>query len=570
MVGGDSDSALGGLGESALFTSLHEQLDELASARAQLAQLLGVIVELASDLDLEATLHRIVVAAMKLTSARYGALAVRDPDGSLASFVHAGFDAETIRRIGHLPVGKGVTDVSLVQTHSLRLDDLTTHPAAVGFPEHHPIMHALLSVPIVIRGTLFGNLYLTHDRPSKVFTETDEAVVGALTSAAVVAVENARTVQRLRASLRWIEASRDITSALLSDNAGESRPLRVVVERVCGLADGEQAVIAVPIDADLPTAEVETLTVAAAAGLHAEEVIGQRVPVDRSTIGSVFRSGTAVITESFHFPIPGFTDVGQRSACVVALRAGDETLGVIAVARNEGQPPFDETDLDLVYDWAHRAAVALVVAMGRQSVRERDILADRERIAHELHDHVIQQLFATDLDLQGTITRVRSPEIVARLDRTVDDLQSVIADIRTSIFRLKSRSAHDGHLQQWIEQVVGRFTQNRDIDTVVRVTGSMTAVDDELAEHAEAVIMEAVSNACRHSGASTLTVEVSAADVLSIVATDNGSGIPVDNQRHSGLANMLDRAQQVGGSCQITSPPEGGTRVHWTAPLPGA
>lgn len=567
MVSGDSESAFSGLGRQALIAGMHEQLDELASARGQLEQLLAVIVELGSDLDLEPTLHRIVVAAMKLTSARYGALAVRDPDGTLASFVYAGFDEETVRRIGRLPVGKGVTDVSLVQTNSLRLDDLTTHPAAVGFPEHHPMMYALLSVPIVIRGTLFGNLYLTHEKPSRLFTEADEAVVGALAAAAAVAVDNARTVERLRASLRWIDASRDITTALLSDAVTRPSPLRVVVERVCELAEAEQAILAVPADADLPGDEAETLIVAAAAGLHAAAVIDQQIPVVGSTIGSVLRSDTAVITESFHFPIPGFTDVGQRSAIVVTLRADGDTLGVLAVARNQDQSPFDDTDLELVNDFARRAAIALVVATGRQATRERDILADRERIAHGLHDHVIQQLFAAGLDLQATIARVRSPEVVARLDRTVDDLQNVIGEIRSTIFRLKSRSVLDGDLRQWIDRAVGRLAANRGIVTTVRVDGPLTVVDDELAEHAEAVIMEAVSNACRHSGATRLSVDVRVDDALSIVITDNGRGIPADNQRRSGLANLLDRAQQTGGSCQIDSPPEGGTRVHWRAPL---
>lgn len=567
MVGSDSESVFRGLGRQGLITGIHEQLDELAAARGQLEQLLSVIVELGSDLDLEATLHRIVVAAMKLTAARYGALAVRDPDGTLVSFVHEGFDAETIRRIGRLPIGKGVTDVSLVQTHSLRLDDLTAHPAAVGFPEHHPKMYALLSVPVVIQGTLFGNLYLTHDRPVRLFTESDEAVVTALTSAAALAVDNARTAERLRASVRWINAARDITTALLSDATGPARPLQVIAERVRELADAEQAIVVVPTDPELPNAEVQMLTIAAAAGLHADELIGRRLPVDGSTMGGVFRYGRMLITESFHFPIPGFTDVAQRPAIVVALKSDNEALGALAIARNQDKPMFDEADQELVDDFAHRAAVALVVVGARASVRERDILADRERIAHDLHDHVIQQLFAAGLDLQGTVALTHSPDVIARLDGTIDDLQAVIAEIRTTIFRLKSRSSLRGGFRKRLQDAVTRLTENRDIVTVVQVDGPMQAIGAELAEHAEAVIMEAVSNVCRHSGATRVVVEVSAADALNIVVTDNGHGIPPDSRRGSGLANMVNRSQLVGGGCEVTSPPEGGTRVHWRAPL---
>src|SRR5262249_44329806 len=158
----------------------HEQLDELLAARDQMERLLQVIVEIGSDLDLDATLRRIILAARDLTSAPYGALAIRDPDGMLISFVHEGIDPDTVRRIGPLPVGKGILSVSLLNTPALRLDDLATHPAAVGFPEHHPPMRAFLAVPITIRGAVFGNLYLTHDEPGRLFSESDEVAARAL------------------------------------------------------------------------------------------------------------------------------------------------------------------------------------------------------------------------------------------------------------------------------------------------------------------------------------------------------------------------------------------------------
>jgi signal transduction histidine kinase len=171
------------------------------------------------------------------------------------------------------------------------------------------------------------------------------------------------------------------------------------------------------------------------------------------------------------------------------------------------------------------------------------------------------------MDLQGTVARARSPEVVDRLNRTLDDLQTIIEEIRTTIFQLKSPSESDGSFRHRIQRVVTDLTENRDIVTTVRMHGPTTAIGGELAEHAEAVTAEAVSNAVRHSGASRLTVEVSVADMLTLDIIDNGCGMPVDNPRRSGLANMLRRAEQVGGRCEISTPPEGGTRVHWTAPL---
>lgn len=532
-------------------------------------QLLRVIVEIGAGLDLDATLHRIISAARELTSAPYGALAVRDHDGNLISFTHEGMDAETVRRIGHLPVGKGLLSLSLLDTPALRMDDLTTHPAAAGFPEHHPPMRAFLAVPITIRDTVFGNLYLTHVDAARVFSETDEVAARALAFAAAVAIDNAQVFERERTSVKWMEASREITTALLSRTEPHRRPLQLIAERARALTDAEQAIVLVPDDADAPLEDVETLVVSAAVGLLASDVLGQRVPVRESTSGAVFRSGEPLITEKLSYPIQAFTDVGQRPAILMPLRAHDEVVGVIVVARGADQPPFNASYLDLVSDFATHAAIALVLASAREDARRLTILAERERIAHDLHDHVIQRLFAAGMDLQGTLARARSPEVADRLNRTLDDLQTIIEEIRTTIFELKSPTAAGGDFRHRIQRVVADLTGDRDLVTTVRLDGPMSAVGAELADHAEAVATEAVSNALRHSGASRLTVTISVADMFVLDVIDNGRGIPAGNARRSGLANMARRAEQLGGSCEITTPPEGGTRVHWIAPLLG-
>jgi len=563
----DSGSAFAGLGQRGLVSRMHEQLDELLAARDQMEQLLRVIVEIGAGLDLDETLHRIIGAARRLTSAPYGALAIRDPEGNLLSFVHEGMDADTVARIGHLPVGKGLLSLSLLDTPALRMEDLTSHPAAVGFPEHHPPMRGFLAVPITIRGSVFGNIYLTHVDPKRVFSGSDEVAARALAFAAAVAIDNAQVFERERTAVKWMDASREITTALLSSAEPHRRPLQLIADRARALTDAEQAIVLVPGDPDLPDDEVDTLVVSAAVGVHAAEVVGQRVPVDASTSGAVFRSGKPLITETLRYPIQAFTDVGQRPAILMPLRARDEVVGVIAIARGADQPPFDESYLDLVSDFATHAAIALVLASARDDARRLTILAERERIAHDLHDHVIQRLFAAGMDLQGTLARARSPEVIDRLNRTLDDLQTIIEEIRTTIFQLKSPAARNGDFRHRIQQVVADLTEDRDIVTTVRMHGPMTTVGGELADHAEAVTAEAVSNALRHSGASRLTVEISVADMFSLDIIDNGSGIPAGNSRRSGLANMKRRAEQLGGACEIACPPDGGTRVHWVAPL---
>jgi len=564
----DGNSAFATLGRQAAH-ELHTQLDELLDAGDQMERLLRVIVGLASDLDLDATLHRIVTAAMELTGARYGALGVLGPDGTLCSFLHSGMDDATAQRIGHLPVGKGVLGVLLEEPVPLRLDELTAHPAAVGFPEHHPPMRALLGVPIYIRQNMFGSLYLTEPESRTAFSESDESVVRALAAAAAVAIDNARLFDRERANAKWMEASRAITTALLSEADPVAEPLRLIAERARELTEAEQAIVLVASDAELPTEEVETLVVSTAVGLWADEVLGQEVPVEGSTTGGVFRSRVPLITESFRHPIQAFTDVGQRPAIVMPLRTQQSVLGVLAVARSDHQTPFDATHLELMSDFADHAAVALSLAASRGQARRLSLIADRERIAHDLHDHVIQRLFAAGMDLQGTIARSRSPEVNRRLSATVDDLQATIDEFRTTIFALQSRTTAAGGFRLQIQSAIAELTEDRAIQTMVRISGPLTAIGDQLAEHATPVIIEAVSNAVRHSGAEHLTIEIAVADELTIDITDDGCGIDPTNPRRSGLANLEHRAATVGGSCAISAVTGGGTHVRWVAPLVG-
>jgi signal transduction histidine kinase len=549
------NSAFAQLGQRALVRRMHEQLDELLAAREQMEQLLQIIIDIGSDLDLDVTLHRIVKAAMELTGARYGAFGIYGAAGNLGSFIQQGVDADTARLLGDLPVGE-----------ALRVDDLAAHLQRTGVDHHDSPIRALLGIAISVRGVLFGNLYLGDDRPDRVFSGSDEIAARALAAAAGVAIDNARLFGRERMSARWVNASREITAALLSAQP-ETTPLQLIVNRVLELANAESTILLVPSDPELPTDEVEVLAVAAAAGREAADLIGTQVPVDDSTTGSVFRSETSKITGHFKHPIKGFTDVGDRSVIVVPLRADDVVRGVIAVARGAAQPPFSDDDLELVSDFASHAAIALALATGRERSRELEILADRERIAHDLHDHVIQKLFAAGLDLQGTIARAHSPEIVNRLSHTVDDLQTTIEDIRATIFKLQIPMAPDENFRQRIQNRIAELTQDRDIATTLETSGALTAVTGELADHAEAVVTEAVSNAVRHARAGRLTVRIEVNHRLRLEILDDGRGIPADSHRRSGLANMARRAAQVGGACSVTSPPGGGTLVSWTAPL---
>jgi signal transduction histidine kinase len=566
-LGTEEESALAQLGRHELMDGIRHQLDELTAARDQTEKLLHVVLGINSDLELDATLDRIVDAAMELTGARYGALAVRAEDGRMLSFIHHGMDAETIANIGDLPVGKGLLSIPLDDTPALRLDELCTHPGAAGFPEDHPAMHAFLGVPITVRDNVFGSLYLTHDEIGRTFSESDEVSARVLASAAAAAIDNAQLFDRVRITATWMQASREIATALLSESEPLRRPMQLIAERACELTNAEQAIVLVPTAPSGSAEQAASLVVSTAVGVHADDVLGQHIPIDGSTSGGVFTSGEPMITESFRHPIQAFTDVGQRPAIAVPLADDENVIGVMVVARHQGDPPFDRSYLDLVTDFASHAAIALALAAGRERERELTILADRERIAHDLHDHVIQRLFAAGLDLQGSIARSRSPEVNARLTRTIDDLQATIETIRSTIFELQSPLAASTDFRTRLEKLIADLTEDRGLITAIRFSGPLTAVADIVADNAEAVTAEAISNAVRHSGASRIDISVTVADNFTLEVTDDGGGIPPRNNRASGLANMHRRAEVLGGVCDIGPGTDGGTRVHWTVPL---
>lgn len=428
-----SDSAFTWQGRRDLVSRMHDQLDELVAARDQMEQLVRVIVEIGSDLDLDVTLQRVLKAAMELTGARYAALGIRAADGSLVSFVYAGIDAETARRLGDLPVGDG-----------LRVDDLNSHPATLALTGHEPPMHALLGIPITVRAANFGSLYLADDRPDRVFSNSQEGAVRAMATAAAAAIDNARLFERERESAKWTKASREITTALLSGDP-QTGPLQLIVNRALELAGAEQAILLVPREADLPVDQVDTLVVAATAGRYSSEVIGRQVPMDGSTTGGVARRGQPLITESFQYPIEGFTDVGERSAIVMPLIADDAVLGVIAVARDPHQPAFGNDYLDLVSDFARHAAIALALAAGRehalnQELAEADNVDDALRAAAEELRRLwrARRVLAVTFSTQASSTLETSfgaPQVVsvgepAEWDDLPPDTQQALSSLR--------------------------------------------------------------------------------------------------------------------------------------------
>ena len=550
-----------------LLSEVHVRIEAIvATTRDRMSALLEAVLAVSSGLELDETLRRIVHAAIELVDARYGALGVLDEGGMLSQFVYVGIDDETRARIGPLPTGHGVLGVVIEDSKPLRLTDLSTHPMSVGFPANHPPMRAFLGAPVRVRGEVFGRLYLTEKNGGLDFTEDDEVVLQALAGAAGVAVDNARLYGEAQRRQRWLEASSEVTGALLG-GTDPTDALRLIASRALELTGADYTVIALPEDPDADPSQVTELVVAVCAGLDSDALAGHRIPISGSTSGAVFADHVPRSVPNLAFDLAGGLDETFGPALVLPLGADESVAGVLLSVRMPGSPGFDDHDIQVVSSFADQAALALQRAEGQTARRELALLADRDRIARDLHDQVIQRLFAIGLAMQGTHRLTRSPVAAARLTQHIDDLHTVIQDIRTAIFDLQADPVDSPRLRAVLHEVINELTEDSLIRTTVRMAGPLDVVPAALAEHAEAVVREAVSNAVRHARATELMVTVSVDDDVVIDVTDNGTGIP-DTVARSGLHNLTQRAVDANGSCSVTRGDDGGTRVLWTAPMP--
>ena len=552
-----------------LLSEVQDRVERMVEGGDRVGGLLEAMLAVTSGLDLEVTLRTIVHTAIELLDARYGALGVRgrDDDGhELVEFVYEGIDAETRARIGPLPQGRGVLGLLIDEPTPIRLDNITDHPASVGFPPHHPPMRTFLGVPVRIRDEVYGNLYLTEKNTGQPFSEDDELFAQALAAAAGIAIDNARLYEQSRARQSWIEATRDIATELLA-GTDPGRVFRLIAEEALKLTGAQVAFVAVPADDPDAAANPETheLIVTEIASETTVSVAAvPPIPVAGTAVGDALAARLPRRCEVFDVST-GLLDQ-DGPALVVPLRATDSVAGVLVTLRRAGARPFTEEQLQMTASFADQAALAWQLAITQRQMRELDVLTDRDRIARDLHDHVIQRLFAVGLSLQGSVARAGSPEVQQRLSASVDDLQEVIQEIRTTIFDLHGSTSGVVRLRQRLQDAVDQFSASG-LRTTIRFFGPLSVIEAALADHAEAVVREAASNAVRHSGATELTVAVTVDDDLGITVTDNGCGVG-DNVTESGLRNLRTRAEQSGGVLTLTSGADGGTVLRWSAPLP--
>ncbi len=509
--------------------------------------LLDAVVAISSDLDMHSVLNRIIVSACEITGARYGALGVLGNSGGLVDFITHGLTEQERSAIGDLPRGHGILGLLIDHPQPLRLAHLQEHPKSYGFPPNHPPMERFLGLPVRIRGTVFGNLYLTDKSNGEDFDEQDEMLVEALATSAGFVIENARAFAQSERRRQWLEASAQVTEALQPPVRLDSalRQIAIGARRVSGATavgvvqrkgDGEHEIFA---SDGTRTARVRAMVAALQDHIERAETGGDVMVVPQGA---------------------------ERTVVLVPLRAHLAAKGVLLVVLDGGRGSLEADEAELLASFADQASLALDRAQAISDRQELMLISDRDRIARDLHDLVIQRLFATGLQLQGARRFAVSEEVVERLDTAVADLDVTIRDIRSTIFELQH--AHELSLRADVRGVAKEYVPVLGFNPMVRTTGPVdTAVPQPVGEQLLAVLREALSNVARHAEADAAMVEVVASEQeILLRVTDNGNGIPAD-PHESGMRNVRRRATELGGTVQFLPEEPHGTIVEWRVPL---
>jgi signal transduction histidine kinase len=541
----------------------------MASGRDRKDQLLDSGLILSSDLSLPVVLQRIIELAASLTNARYGALGVLSEDGRrLRDFITTGINAEQRRAIGPLPVGEGILGVLISDAKPLRLRSIGDDARHVGFPANHPPMHSFLGAPVKARGKVFGNIYLTEKQGAPEFDADDEAALVILAAQAGVALENARLYQETRRRGQWLDAVREISTAILAGKDTDE-VLGIIGRQARELVDAATATILMP-DAGAAAGD---LTIRVADGAHAAELRGMPVPLVGSVSGDVIETGKAAVLEDAakdsrtYQPMIALGNMGPM--VLVPLLSRGRPFGTLAVANPVGGRLFDADAIRLVESFADQASVALEYGRAQREINRLSLLDERERIGRELHDGVIQSLFSVGMGLQATAARSHDPEVESRVEAAVTEIDQAIRDLRNYIFGLRPGILADRQLQQALEDLADEFEQKSGVTTVTDIDPGVAA---QLAPRAADLVQltrEALSNIGRHAQASTCRVslrrEVNGA-LLEIDDDGQGFDVGAPSSGH-GLRNLKDRGVEMGGRVTVETTIGEGTTVRIIIPI---
>ena len=531
--------------------------------------LLQAGLEISGELSLPVVLQRIVDLAAQLTGARYGALGVLGPAGGITEFITQGLTPSEREKIGHIPVGLGILGLLISDPRPIRLRDLRQHPSSVGFPANHPPMSSFLGAPVLARGRVFGNIYLTEKRGADEFTPEDEESLVILATQAGVAIENSRLYEESRQRERWLASLREITEAILEGESDPEALLQLIARRAIELVDADLSTVATGSDRD------GELVIGIAQGAHADELLGMALPLEGSISGEVMRNGQTVTVADASSDARTFQPMvssGHMGPTTFApiLRRG-EPYGTLAVSRLAGALEFTEAEAGLIESFAFQVSLAMEYSRLQRELSRLAVMDERERIATELHDGVIQGLFAMGLNLQATAMMVSETAAQERIEEVVSQLDGSIRDLRNYIFGLRPGTLADRQLKQTLDDLAAEFRRASGIAVNATIDETVAA---ELAGRATDMVQlarEALSNVRRHSEATTCVIKLGRKGRAALLEiSDDGKGFDADTpagDQHHGLRNLRRRVAAMGGKLDVVSAPGKGTTIRAIVPI---
>ncbi|MGJ9423678.1 sensor histidine kinase [Aeromicrobium sp. CF3.5] len=544
-----------------VLAQLVERADHMQRSHHRLRDLIRVNNDLTSNLDLETVLRKIVEIGVELVHAEYGAMGVIADDNTLEQLITVGMDDATIALVGEMPQGKGLLGALIDDPSPVRLAEISDDARSSGFPADHPPMRSFLGVPIRVREQVYGNLYLTDSRNGE-FTADDEELAQSLAATAGIAIANARLFEDSLYRENWASALAETARLLIQDDDEEH--LGFLMGRVKDLADAALVAIA------RVSSSGEDLIIDRAVGAGAEEMGAMSFPVDGSASGEAVRTRQPVLipdTCAQDFGFAQRSELGPAMTIPVAMGSG--VGGVLIVARLHGSPVFGVRDLDMGTSFASHVSVSIERAESRMVRQRVALLEERSRIARDLHDHVIQRLYATGLSLQAVAMKLPA-EAAEDVTGQIREIDASIAQIRQSIFALNRDSqVTTVNLRARVLEIVDRVETQEATGLRPRVTflGPVDLMADAtLTDDVAAVVTEALANVQRHADAQKVDLVISAAaGQVTVEVTDDGTG-PGASPRLSGLANLRARAEGHGGSFELLPASGGGTQMIWSVP----
>jgi signal transduction histidine kinase len=544
-------------------------MEAATPSEPRLRALVQAGIVLASELSLDSLLQRLTELAAELTGARYAAMGVIDTTGArLERFITHGIDDDTRAAIGDPPEGRGILGALITDAQPLRLHALGDDPRSVGFPANHPPMKSFLGVPVLLRGTAYGNLYLTDKDGGGDFTEEDQGLVELLAGQAAVSIENARLYESAMRWSRQLESLMEVSSAMAGVTSVD-RLLELIAERLHDLLEARLVTVALP-------AGPEHVRIVAAAGEQADEVLGELLPLHESKTGRVLERRRSERVDSVlddREVDRVFTRrVDARAGLWVPLLVQDRAIGVISAYDKVSatDPRFTHDDIRLAETFATRAAVAVELSERVERDALRRVVAaqelERQRLARELHDETGQALTSILLGLKQ-LDGAESPAAVAELRELV---VATLQDVRRLAVELRPKVLDDFGLVAALERLTQGFAEHTGISVDLEAGGLTERPPVEVETAIYRIVQESLTNVVKHAQASSVSVVVTRGDGrIKAVIEDDGKGFEPETAggKGIGLVGMRERIELLDGSLTVESSERTGTTVAVEVPV---